>query len=64
MSKQLTQDQRYQLWRLNKMSYLQKDIAEIMDVSASTISRELQKNCNQFGHYTKNAHQILFQKGF
>lgn len=62
MSKQLTQDQRYQLWRLNKMSYLQKDIAEIMDVSASTISRELQKNCNQFGHYTKNAHQIFLSR--
>ncbi|MGK0270672.1 MAG: IS30 family transposase [Cocleimonas sp.] len=58
MSKQLTQEQRYQLWRLNKMSYLQKEVAEIMGVSASTISRELQKNCNQFGRYTKNAHQI------
>lgn len=62
MSKQLTQDQRYQLWRLINMSYLQKAIAEIMNVSASTISRELQRNCNKFGHYTKKAHQIFLSR--
>lgn len=62
MSKQLTQEQRYQLWRLNKMPYLQKQIAEIMGVSASTISNELRRNCNRLGQYTKQAHQIALSR--
>lgn len=62
MSKQLTQDQRYQLWRLNNMSYLQKDMAKIIGVHPSTISRELRTNCNKYGRYTKNAHQICLSR--
>lgn len=62
MSKQLTQAQRYQLWCLIKTSLLQKEIASIMEVSASTISRELRTNCNKYGNYTKEAHQIYLRR--
>jgi len=62
MSKQLTQPQRYQLWHLIKTPLLQKEIARIMEVSASTISRELRTNCNKHGKYTKDAHQIYLRR--
>lgn len=56
--KQLTQAQRYQLYSLKKMSVLQKDIAIELGVDASTISRELARNTNKSGIYTKKAHQM------
>ena len=62
MSKQLTQTQRYQLWRLNNMSYLQKEMAAILGVHPSTVSRELKSNCNKQGRYTQKAHQIYLSR--
>lgn len=62
MSKQLTQDQRYQLWCLIHTSHPQKEIAEIMGVHPSTISRELRANSNKHGRYTKHAHQIYLSR--
>ncbi|MGK0272951.1 MAG: IS30 family transposase, partial [Cocleimonas sp.] len=51
--KQLTQEQRYQIYEMKHMQLRQKDIARILAVSESTISRELKRNCGSRGHYLK-----------
>ena len=60
--KQLTQEQRYQLYRMNNMSLKQKDMAIVLGVSASTISRELKNNAGKRGQYIKGAHQLALQR--
>ena len=60
--KQLTQEQRYQLYRMNEMSLTHKDIALILGVSASTISRELKRNVGQQGRYIKEAHKLALDR--
>ena len=42
--KQLTQIQRYQIESLKKAEMFQKDIAVIIGISASALSRELSRN--------------------
>jgi len=42
--KHLTQDQRYQIYAFKKAGFKQNKIAEEIGVSASTISRELNRN--------------------
>jgi IS30 family transposase len=59
---QLTQDQRYHLYEMNNMSILQKDMATILGVSPSTISRELKRNAGKRGRYIKNAHQLALAR--
>lgn len=60
--KQLTHEQRYQLYRMNKMPLTQKEMAVILGVSASTISRELKRNKGKQGRYTKGAHKLALQR--
>jgi IS30 family transposase len=60
--KQLTQEQRYQLYRMNEMSLTQKDMALILGVSASTISRELRRNVGKQGRYIKGAHKLALDR--
>lgn len=62
--KQLTQQQRYQLYRMNYMDLKQKDIAQILGVSASTISRELRRNVGKRGTYLKQAHHLSRQRRY
>ena len=47
MSKHLTAEQRYTIFAMTQKSYQQKEIAEIIGVSKSTISRELKRNCDK-----------------
>ena len=54
--KQLTEGQRYQISALLKAVTSQKDIALILDVSASTVSRELERNTGKRGYRPKQAH--------
>jgi len=54
--KQLTEVQRYQIEALNKAQKEQKEIAEIIGVSASTICRELKRNTGLRGYRPKQAH--------
>lgn len=42
--KQLTREQRYQIEALKKEGFLNKAIAQNLNVSASTISREFRRN--------------------
>ena len=53
--KPLNQAQRYQIEILNKAGKNQKEIAELLGVSASTISRELKRNKGQKGYRPKQA---------
>ena len=46
MSKHLTEKQRYLIFKLKQEEYQQKDIARVVGVSCSTISRELRRNCD------------------
>ena len=62
MSKQLTQEQRYQLYHMIGMSLKQNEMARILGVSASTISRELKRNRNTKGRYTKEAHKLALDR--
>jgi len=41
---QLTQEERYQIYILNKAEYNQAEIAELLERDKSTISRELRRN--------------------
>jgi IS30 family transposase len=60
--KQLTQEQRYHLYEMSKMSLSQKDMATILGVCASTISRELKRNAGKRGEYIKGAHKLALAR--
>jgi len=54
---QLTQEQRYQIYALLKMAHSQTEIAEVLDVHPSTISRELKRNRGQRGYRPQQANK-------
>ena len=53
---QLTEGQRYQISALLKAETSQKEIALIVGVSSSTVSRELERNTGKRGYRPKQAH--------
>ena len=53
--KQLTQEQRYYIFQLNKKDFTQDEIAQEVGVNKSTISRELKRNTGQRGYHPKQA---------
>ena len=53
--KQLSQEQRYQIEILKKAGNKQTEIAELLGVSSSTISREMQRNKGKKGYHPKQA---------
>jgi len=53
---QLTRDQRYGIYSLLKTGHNQSEIAEVLDVHKSTISREVKRNRGQRGYRHKQAH--------
>ena len=52
----LTEYQRYQIYALKKADHDQQSIATTLEVSASTISRELRRNSGQRGDRPHQAH--------
>jgi IS30 family transposase len=52
----LTQEERYQIYALKKAGHKQSEIANVLERSESTISRELARNCGQRGYRPKQAH--------
>jgi IS30 family transposase len=60
--KQLTQEQRYQIYALMKMGHYQTEIAKCIGVDKSTISRELKRNQGQRGYRPKQAHNLAMSK--
>ena len=59
---QLTQEQRYQIYAMNQIGILQKEIALSLGVNPSTISRELRRHKDTHGRYRKDAHQMALNK--
>ncbi len=53
--KQLTHEQRCQIYALKKSDLSQKAIADIVEVSQSTLSRELKRNTGDRGYRHKQA---------
>ena len=54
----LTYEQRCQIYTLKARNILQKDIASILGVSESTVSRELKRNKGNRGYRYKQAHKM------
>lgn len=61
-NKQLTQSQRYHLYEMVQLKMLQKDMAKVLGVHPSTISRELRRNKGKRGGYIKGAHQLALAR--
>jgi IS30 family transposase len=55
--KQLTQEQRYNIYQLNKIGWSKSDIAEEIDVHKSTIGREIERNSGKKGYRPKQAQE-------
>ena len=59
---QLTQDQRYQIYAMNKAGFTQKAISIEVGVHPSTISRELRRNTGLRGYRPKQAHSLALSR--
>ena len=59
---QLTQEQRYQIYALLKAGHNQTEIASLINVHKSTISRELRRNRGLKGYRPKQAHQFALNR--
>jgi len=59
---QLTQEQRYQIAVLKKAGHTQVDIAKLIGVDKSTISRELSRNKGQRGYRPRQAHRLALER--
>ena len=58
----LTQEERYQIYALKKAGLKQSEIASVLERSASTISRELARNCGRRGYRPKQAHCLSLER--
>jgi IS30 family transposase len=54
----LTREERYQIYALKKAGHTQSEIANVLERSPSTISRELSRNCGGRGYRPKQAHRL------
>jgi IS30 family transposase len=55
---QLTQPQRYQIYALRKTKHSLTEIAEVIGVHKSSVSRELKRNRGQRGYRPQQAHEL------
>lgn len=55
---QLTQAQRYQIYALMKTGHQQTEIAAVVGIHKSTVSREIWRNCGLRGYRSLQAHQL------
>jgi len=61
---QLTQEERYQIYALNKPGHPQAEIGEIVGHDPGTISRELRPNRGLKGYRPQQAHKLALARGF
>lgn len=59
---QLTREQRYQIYALLKMGHSRTEIAGVIGVHPSSISRELKRNHGQRGYRPKQAHALAVSR--
>lgn len=65
MYKQLTEDKRLQIWALRKEGKTQSEIARLLDVHRSTVSRELNRNSGPYGYEPQLAQRMaIYRKKF
>lgn len=60
--KQLTQGQRYQIYALLKTAHSQSEIAKVIGVHRSTISRELKRNSGKRGYRPQQAQRLAVSR--
>lgn len=58
---QLTHEQRYQIYILMKAGHTQTEVAGLLEVDKSTISRELRRNRGLKGYRSDQAHRFCLQ---
>jgi IS30 family transposase len=59
---QLTQEQRYQIYALKKTGHSRTEIAEVIGVHKSTVSRELRRNRGGRGYRPQQAQQMTVER--
>ena len=59
---QLTLAQRYVIYLMLKKGFIQNELAEVIGVHKSTISRELRRNSGGRGYRYRQAHVIALDK--
>jgi IS30 family transposase len=59
---QLTQTQRYQIYALRKTKHSLAEIAEVIGVHKSSVSRELKRNRGQRGYRPQQAHELALER--
>lgn len=65
MYKQLTEEQRLRIWAMRKEGRSQSEIANILNVHRSTISREINRNSGPYGYEPHMAQQLAqYRKQF
>ena len=60
--RQLTQEQRYQIYALRKTGHSRTEIADVIGVHKSTVSRELKRNQGQRGYRPQQAHGLAMER--
>ena len=58
----ITREERYQIYALKKAGHKQVEIAELLEHSKSTISRELARNHGGRGYRPKQAHSMAVER--
>ncbi len=59
---QLTREQRYQIYALLKAGHIQSEIARLIKVHKSTVSREFRRNRGQKGYRPQQAHEFALNR--
>ena len=59
---QLTQEQRYQIYALKKTGHSNTEIAEVIGVHKSSVSRELRRNRGRRGYRPQQAHKLAIKR--
>jgi IS30 family transposase len=59
---QLTQEQRYQIYVLKKTGHSGAEIADVIGIHKSTVSRELRRNRGGRGYRPQQAHQLALKR--
>jgi IS30 family transposase len=59
---QLTQEQRYQIYVLKKTGHSGAEIADVIGIHKSTVSRELRRNRGGRGYRPQQAHQLALER--
>jgi len=62
MAKQITSDQRNEIYALKRAGHKQKDIARLLHKDPSSISRELKRNRNEVGRYLARPAKLKTKK--